>query len=142
LRGDTDSVEGGFEQTEDFISELKALADFDISVAAYPETHPLATSPEADLAQLKRKLDAGADRAITQYFFDVDNFLRFRDEAVALGIGQSTAKFARLVRRNRGESAGATNASSRSGSRNVPNIAGRRSQRLTLLYPQHPLSDL
>lgn len=86
LRGDTDSVEGGFEQTEDFISELKALADFDISVAAYPETHPLATSPEADLAQLKRKLDAGADRAITQYFFDVDNFLRFRDEAVALGI--------------------------------------------------------
>lgn len=86
LRGDTEAVEGGFEQTEDFIAALKELADFDISVAAYPETHPMAKSPQADLEQLKRKLDAGADRAISQYFFDVDSFLNFRDKATSLGI--------------------------------------------------------
>ena len=55
-------------------------------MAAYPETHPKAASPEADLDYLKRKLDAGATRAITQYFFDTATFLRFRDRAVAAGI--------------------------------------------------------
>ena len=61
-------------------------ADFEISVGAYPETHPEATSPEADLDNLKRKFDAGATRAISQYFFDVWTFLRFRDRCAKAGI--------------------------------------------------------
>ena len=60
--------------------------DFDISVAAYPEVHPKATSAQADLDNLKAKIDAGADRAITQFFFDTDTFLRFLDRARANGI--------------------------------------------------------
>ena len=66
---------------------LRTVGDFDISVAAYPEVHPEAPSPEFDLDNLKRKLDAGANRAITQFFFDTDNFLRFRDRCAAAGIG-------------------------------------------------------
>ena len=65
---------------------LKRVADFEISVAAYPETHPEARSAGHDLDNLKQKLDAGANRAITQFFFDVDVFLRFRDRAAAAGI--------------------------------------------------------
>lgn len=61
-------------------------ADFDISVAAYPEVHPKASSERADLDNLKAKIEAGADRAITQFFFDADVFLRFRDLAVSAGI--------------------------------------------------------
>jgi methylenetetrahydrofolate reductase (NADPH) len=68
------------------VAGLKKVADFDISVAAYPEVHPEAESPEADLENLKRKIDAGATRAITQFFFDPELFLRFRDRAVAAGI--------------------------------------------------------
>lgn len=86
LRGDAEAVEGGFDNTEEFVAALKELADFDISVAAYPEVHPLAKNAQADLEQLARKLDAGATRALTQYFFDVDSFLRFRDAAAAMGI--------------------------------------------------------
>ncbi|MGB0865729.1 MAG: methylenetetrahydrofolate reductase [Granulosicoccaceae bacterium] len=89
LRGDAESVEGGFEHTEDFIAELKSCADFDISVAAYPEVHPLAKSAREDIEQLRRKLDAGANRAVTQYFFDIDSFLRFRDQAAAAGIDKA-----------------------------------------------------
>jgi len=59
---------------------------FDISVSAYPEVHPKATSADADLENLKRKLDAGADRAISQFFFDPEVFLRFRDRAAAAGV--------------------------------------------------------
>jgi methylenetetrahydrofolate reductase (NADPH) len=70
---------GGYARAADLVAGLKRIAPFEISVAAYPETHPDAASPAADLDNLKRKVDAGATRAITQYFFDVDKFLRFRD---------------------------------------------------------------
>lgn len=65
---------------------LKRVADFEISVAAYPETHPAAASAGADLDNLKRKLDAGATRAITQFFFDTAVYLRFLDRCLAAGI--------------------------------------------------------
>jgi len=80
---------GGFAFASDLVRGLRTVGDFDISVAAYPEMHPEATSPEADLANLKTKLDAGAQRAITQFFFDTDAFLRFRDRCVATGITAS-----------------------------------------------------
>ncbi|WP_293729971.1 methylenetetrahydrofolate reductase [uncultured Actinobacillus sp.] len=70
----------------DLVALLKDVADFDISVAAYPEVHPEAKSAQADLLNLKRKIDAGANRAITQFFFDVDSYLRFRDRCVTIGI--------------------------------------------------------
>lgn len=65
---------------------LKDRHDFDISVAAYPEIHPDAKNAQADLLHLKRKVDAGANLAISQFFFDIDAFLRFRDRCVAVGI--------------------------------------------------------
>jgi methylenetetrahydrofolate reductase (NADPH) len=68
------------------VAGLRAIAPFEISVAAYPEGHPAALSPEADLDNLKRKIDAGATRAITQYFFEADVYLRFLDRCVAAGI--------------------------------------------------------
>ena len=77
---------GGYAYACDLVAGLKRIRDFEISVAAYPETHPEATSPEADLDNLKRKLDAGATRAITQFFFEVDAYLRFLDRARAAGI--------------------------------------------------------
>ncbi|MFC3913002.1 methylenetetrahydrofolate reductase [Pseudaeromonas sharmana] len=70
----------------DLVALLRDVADFDISVAAYPETHPEAKSAQADLLNLKRKIDAGASRAITQFFFDVESYLRFRDRCAAIGI--------------------------------------------------------
>jgi methylenetetrahydrofolate reductase (NADPH) len=70
----------------DLVALLKEEADFDISVAAYPEVHPEAKSAQADLLALKRKMDAGANRAITQFFFDVESYLRFRDRCAAIGI--------------------------------------------------------
>ena len=76
----------GFAYAADLVRGLKCVADFEISVAAYPETHPEARSPEQDLANLKRKLDAGATRAITQFFFDTDRYLNFRDRCAAVGI--------------------------------------------------------
>ena len=76
----------GYAYAEDLVAGLKKVADFDISVAAYPEVHPEAPNPLFDLDNLKRKLDAGASRAITQFFFDTDIFLRFRDLAAAAGI--------------------------------------------------------
>lgn len=76
----------GFAYGADLVAGLRALADFDISVAAYPEGHPEAPSAEADLENLRHKVDAGATRAITQFFFDTDDYLRFRDRCVAAGI--------------------------------------------------------
>lgn len=90
LRGDAadgETVSGpAYASVNEMIEDLLALGEVDISVAAYPETHPLASSALADLQHLRDKLDAGAERAITQYFFDVDCFLRFRDRAQRLGI--------------------------------------------------------
>ena len=76
----------GFEYASELVACLRRIADFDISVAAYPEVHPEAASAEADLDNLKRKLDAGASRAITQFFFGTELYLRFRDRAAAAGI--------------------------------------------------------
>jgi len=76
----------GYANAIELVAGLKAIASFDISVAAYPEVHPDADCAESDLDNLKRKLDAGATRAITQFFFSPDSFLRFRDAAAAAGI--------------------------------------------------------
>jgi methylenetetrahydrofolate reductase (NADPH) len=76
----------GFAYASDLVAGLRALAPFEISVAAYPEVHPEARSADADLDNLKRKIDAGATRAITQFFFDCEVFLRFRDRCTAAGI--------------------------------------------------------
>jgi len=77
---------GGYAYAADLVAGLRKVADFDISVAAYPEVHPEAPSPEFDLDNLKRKLDAGASRAITQFFFETELFLNFRDRCAAAGI--------------------------------------------------------
>jgi len=76
----------GFAYASDLVAGLKSVADFDISVAAYPEVHPEAMSAAVDLDNLKRKVDAGASRAITQFFYNTDAFLQFRDRAEAAGI--------------------------------------------------------
>ncbi|EHD23539.1 MULTISPECIES: methylenetetrahydrofolate reductase [Brenneria] len=87
LRGDLPAGGGKPDMyAADLVSLLKEVGDFDISVAAYPEVHPEAKSAQADLINLKRKIDAGANRAITQFFFDVESYLRFRDRCVSTGI--------------------------------------------------------
>ena len=77
---------GGYAYASDLVEGLRRVGDFDISVAAYPEGHPESASPEADIAVLKRKVDAGASRAITQFFFDADTYRRFVDRVRAAGI--------------------------------------------------------
>lgn len=93
LRGDPPAGESvyrphpqGFAYAADLVAGLRSVADFDISVAAYPDTHPEARDAQSDIDNLKRKFDAGATRAITQFFFDIDSFLRFRDRCAAAGI--------------------------------------------------------
>ncbi|OCH02758.1 methylenetetrahydrofolate reductase [Aliivibrio fischeri] len=87
LRGDIPPGGGAPEMyASDLVELLKSQHDFDISVAAFPEVHPEAKSAQADLLNLKRKVDAGASRAITQFFFDVESYLRFRDRCVSAGI--------------------------------------------------------
>lgn len=76
----------GYANAAELVEGLKSIAPFDISVAAYPEVHPEALSGQADLDNLKRKLDAGANRAITQFFFSAETFFRFRDKVAAAGI--------------------------------------------------------
>ena len=78
---------GGFASAEELVRGLQAVGDFEIAVAAYPEKHPEAASLASDIENLKRKVDAGAGMAITQFFFDNQDFLRFRDACVAGGIG-------------------------------------------------------
>ncbi len=77
---------GGYENAADLIAGLRKIADFEISVAAYPEVHPDSPDRQADLDNLKRKFDAGATRAITQFFFEPECFFDFRDKAAAAGI--------------------------------------------------------
>lgn len=97
LRGDPPETEGGvggryvphpggYAYAADLVAGMKRVADFEISVAAYPETHPEAPSAQFDLDNLKRKVDAGATRAITQFFFDNDAYFRFLDRCAAAGI--------------------------------------------------------
>jgi methylenetetrahydrofolate reductase (NADPH) len=86
LRGDLTAENRGsssdYASAVELVADLKPIADFEISVAAYPEVHPEAKSPAADILHLKRKVDAGATQAITQFFYDNDVFLRFRDACV------------------------------------------------------------
>jgi len=97
LRGDPPETEGGvggryvphpggYAYAADLVAGMKKVADFEISVAAYPECHPEAPSAQFDLDNLKRKVDAGATRAITQFFFDNDAYFRFLDRCAAAGI--------------------------------------------------------
>lgn len=77
---------GGYANAIELIAGLKLVADFEISVAAYPEVHPDSPDRQADIDNLKAKFDAGATRAITQFFFDPQCFFEFRDRAAAAGI--------------------------------------------------------
>lgn len=92
LQGDIppgESYEPGpndYDYTCDMVADLKGIADFEITVAGYPETHPASATTAADIATLKDKVDAGADRIITQFFFDNDLFFRFEEHARARGI--------------------------------------------------------
>lgn len=79
----------GFAYAVDLVKGLKSVADFEISVATYPEPHPESPHADFELGNLKAKIDAGAARAITQFFFDTDLFLRFRDKCAAAGISAS-----------------------------------------------------
>lgn len=93
LRGDSPQAgqayaahPGGYENAADLVAGLKRLHPFDISVACYPECHPDSADATADLDNLKRKMDAGATRAISQFFFSPDTFFRYRDAVAAAGI--------------------------------------------------------
>lgn len=93
LRGDPQEGTGGFAphpqgyaNSTDLIAGLRKVGDFEISVGCYPEGHPDTSSPRIELEHLKRKVDAGATRCITQYFFDTDVYFRFLDRARSAGI--------------------------------------------------------
>ncbi len=93
LRGDPPNMTGeyvphpgGYQYAADLVKGLKKVANFEISVAAYPEVHPAAKSAEDDLRHLKAKIDAGATRAITQFFFDVNDYFRFIEKTHKIGI--------------------------------------------------------
>ena len=94
LRGDPPGGPGadyaphpqGYGWVPDLLAGIRKIGDFEISVGAYPETHCGASSPQADLDHLKRKIDAGATRAITQFFFDADVYFRFIERARSAGI--------------------------------------------------------
>lgn len=93
LRGDSPTADGrftpypdGYASAAELVEGLQKIHPFEISVSAYPETHPEAASAATDIDFLKRKLDAGASRAITQFFFEPETFFRFRDAVAAAGI--------------------------------------------------------
>jgi methylenetetrahydrofolate reductase (NADPH) len=77
---------GGYGNAAELVAGLKRVAPFEISVAAFPECHPDSPNVAADLDNLKRKVDAGANRATTQFFFDPECFFRFQDQVAAAGI--------------------------------------------------------
>jgi methylenetetrahydrofolate reductase (NADPH) len=120
LRGDPPRGTGRYRAHPDgyacaaaLVQALRRIAGFEISVAGYPEAHPDSPSAAADLDNLKRKVDAGADRIITQYCFDTDIVLRFRDRAAAAGIAVPVAagimpihNFAQIARFSEGCGAG------------------------------------
>ncbi len=94
LRGDpSDATRGfaphadGYASAAELVAGLRQVADFDISVACYPEVHPEADCPDSDVDNLLRKIDSGASRAISQFFFSADSFLKFRDKVAALRPG-------------------------------------------------------
>jgi methylenetetrahydrofolate reductase (NADPH) len=86
LGSDYAATPGGYAHSTDLVAGLRAIGDFEISVSAYPEKHPESKSFDQDLDVLKAKIDAGATRAITQFFFDNDIYFRFLDRARAAGI--------------------------------------------------------
>ncbi len=92
LRGDVDGggayvpQKDGYAYANDLVAGLKRIHDFSISVACYPELHPDSTSEADEYKHLKQKIDSGADRAISQFFFDPEVFLRYRDKAIKYGI--------------------------------------------------------
>jgi methylenetetrahydrofolate reductase (NADPH) len=93
LRGDPPKGEtrfvphpDGFASGAELVAGLREVGDFDIAVGAYPEVHPEAASAAADIENLKRKIDAGASMGLTQFFFENEDFLRFRDACAAAGI--------------------------------------------------------
>lgn len=94
LRGDIPDIDAPlnyndksyYHYANELIAGLKALHDFEITVAAYPEKHPEAMTLDADISMLKRKCDTGAARAVTQFFFDNNSFYDFREQAVKAGI--------------------------------------------------------
>ena len=117
LRGDLPEGYGhhsdGYKYANELVEGLKKIADFEISVAGYPEKHPEAETMEQDLENLKRKVDCGADRVMSQFFVDPENFLRFRDMAQEIGINvpivpgilpitnfSSTVKFSKMCGTN------------------------------------------
>jgi methylenetetrahydrofolate reductase (NADPH) len=77
---------GGYQQACDLVAAIKNIGDFEVSVSAYPEKHPEAASLDADIDALQAKVDCGADRAITQFFFDNDHYFRYLDRVRARGI--------------------------------------------------------
>ncbi len=97
LRGDSPAGAGaafephaaGYASAAELVAGAKRIADFEISVAVHPEKHPASPSWEIEIANLKRKLDAGATRGISQFFFDADVFLRFRDRLAHAGVTAS-----------------------------------------------------
>jgi len=86
LGGEYQATPGGYAHSTDLVAGLKRLHDFEITVSAYPEKHPESASYDQDLDVLKRKIDAGATRAITQFFFDNDIYFRFLEKARKAGI--------------------------------------------------------
>ncbi|HUX72922.1 MAG TPA: methylenetetrahydrofolate reductase [NAD(P)H] [Steroidobacteraceae bacterium] len=110
LRGDAPAICGApqsadFEYAADLVKALAGAQRFDLTVAAYPEGHPESGTIDADIENLKRKIDAGAHRAISQFFFDTDVFLRYRDRCRRAGIGipivpgiLPIARFAQVLR--------------------------------------------
>jgi len=79
-------TEGGFAYSTDLVAGLKSFHDFEVSVSAYPERHPESTNWDVEIDNLKKKVDAGATRAITQFFFSPDTFMRYLDRTLDAGI--------------------------------------------------------